>query len=58
MVIDIYTKWARNKKILLLVDCPTRRRFTVLRRVTLVFLSPNMTSVLQPLEQGIVRAMK
>lgn len=65
---DIFTKWARawdreltkkNKKILLLVDnCPAHPHIADLKSITLVFLPPNTTSVLQPMDQGIIRALK
>lgn len=68
MTSDIFTKWIRawdreltkkNKKILLLVDnCPAHPHIADLRSVTLVFLPPNTTSVLQPMDQGIIRALK
>ncbi|CAH0722847.1 unnamed protein product, partial [Brenthis ino] len=65
---DIFTKWARawdreltkkNKKILLLVDnCPAHPHIADLKSITLVFLPSNTTSVLQPMDQGIIRALK
>ncbi|XP_050681804.1 tigger transposable element-derived protein 4-like [Leptidea sinapis] len=68
MTADIFTKWVRawdrqlakkNKKILLLVDnCPAHRHIADLKSITLVFLPPNTTSVLQPMDQGIIRALK
>lgn len=68
MTADIFSKWVRawdreltkkNKKILLLVDnCPAHPHIADLRSVTLVFLPPNTTSLLQPMDQGIIRALK
>ncbi|XP_063896995.1 tigger transposable element-derived protein 4-like [Helicoverpa armigera] len=68
MTADIFTKWVRawdreltkkNKKILLLVDnCPAHPHIADLKSITLVFLPPNTTSVLQPMDQGIIRALK
>lgn len=68
MTAEIFTKWVRawdreltkkNKKILLLVDnCPAHPHIADLKRITLVFLPPNTTSVLQPMDQGIIRALK
>jgi hypothetical protein len=65
---DIFTKWVcswdreltkKGKKILLLVDnCPAHPHVADLRSITLVFLPPNTTSVLQPMDQGIIRALK
>ncbi|XP_062127463.1 tigger transposable element-derived protein 4-like [Drosophila sulfurigaster albostrigata] len=48
-----------KKKILLLVDnCPTHPQIGDLTNITLVFLPPNTTSVLQPMDQGIIRVIK
>lgn len=68
MTSDIFVKWVRNwdrdltkqkKKILLLVDnCPAHPSISDLKSITLIFLPPNTTSVLQPMDQGIIRALK
>ncbi|XP_049315831.1 tigger transposable element-derived protein 4-like [Bactrocera dorsalis] len=68
MTSDIFTKWVRDwdrelektkKKILLLVDnCPAHHKIDDLRSITLVFLPPNTTSILQPMDQGVIRAFK
>ncbi|CAH2088978.1 unnamed protein product [Euphydryas editha] len=68
MTADIFKKWVcawdgeltkKNKKILLLVDnCPAHPHIENLKKITLVFLPPNTTSVLQPMDQGIIRALK
>lgn len=68
MTSDIFIKWVRDwdreltkkqKKILLLVDnCPAHPSISDLRSITLIFLPPNTTSVLQPMDQGIIRALK
>jgi len=68
MTSDIFVKWVRDwdreltkkkKKILLLVDnCPAHPSISDLRSITLIFLPPNTTSVLQPMDQGIIRALK
>lgn len=68
MTSDIFVKWVRDwdreltkqkKKILLLVDnCPAHPSVSDLRSITLVFLPPNTTSTLQPMDQGIIRALK
>lgn len=68
MTSDIFVKWVRNwdrdvtkqkKKILLLVDnCPAYPSIGDLKSITLIFLSPNATSVLQPMDQRIIRALK
>ncbi|XP_060658136.1 tigger transposable element-derived protein 4-like isoform X2 [Drosophila nasuta] len=68
MTSTIFMNWVRhwdaelqtqNKKILLLVDnCPIHPQISDLTNITLVFLPPNTTSVLQPMNQGIIRVIK
>lgn len=68
MVSDLFqeflTDWDNElfkskQKILLLVDnCPAHPAVRNLKAIKLCFLPPNTTSVLQPLDQGIIRAMK
>ncbi|XP_025834752.1 tigger transposable element-derived protein 4-like [Agrilus planipennis] len=68
MTSELLEKWLRDwdrdlvkekKKILLLVDnCPAHPNVTDLKSITLAFLPPNTTSVLQPMDQGIIRAIK
>ncbi|KAK2577650.1 hypothetical protein KPH14_000914, partial [Odynerus spinipes] len=42
-----------------LVDnCPAHPQITGLKFISLVFLPPNTTSVLQAMDQGIIRALK
>lgn len=49
----------KGKKILLLVDnCPAHPDVPNLNCIKLVFLPPNTTSVLQPLDQGVIRSLK
>lgn len=48
-----------HKKILLLVDnCPAHPKVEGLQAIRLEFLPPNTTSVLQPMDQGIIRSLK
>lgn len=48
-----------NRKILLLVDnCPAHSVVPNLTNIKLVFLPPNVTSVLQPMDQGVIRNFK
>ena len=63
MTSDIFEKWLRNwdsqlkskkRKILLLVDnCPAHPVVDNLQCIKLVFLPPNVTSLLQPMDQGV-----
>ena len=53
---EILVKW---RKVLMLVDnCPAHPVIQGLRAVELLFLPPNCTSVLQPMDQGIIRLFK
>jgi len=68
MLSDIFKKWVQQldnkmtllgRKILLFVDnCPAHPEVPGLKAVNLQFLPPNTTSVLQPMDQGIIRALK
>ncbi|XP_050675894.1 tigger transposable element-derived protein 4-like [Leptidea sinapis] len=67
MTSEIFEKWLRNwdaelkannKIVLLLVDnCPAHPAVTNLKCIKLVFLPPNVTSVLQP-SIGVIRCLK
>ena len=48
----------KNRRVILIVDNATCHKFTPLTNVKLVFLPPNTTSLIQPLDQGIIRAFK
>lgn len=50
----------KNRKILLFMDhCPAHPKIVAnLRNITLQFLPPNSTSVLQPMDQGIIKVLK
>ena len=48
-----------GRKIALLIDnCPAHPSVSNLTNVQLVFLPPNTTSVLQPMNQGVIRRLK
>lgn len=65
---DIFTKilcgWdaelmKQKRKILLLVDnCSAHPKIDTLKCIELVFFPPNVTSVLQPMDQGVIRSLK
>lgn len=49
----------KNRKILLLVDnCPSHPELKNLTNIKLVFLPPNTTSILQPMDQGVIKNLK
>lgn len=51
--------WKTKRKIVLLVDnCTAHPHLENLRCIKLVFLPPNTTSVLQPMDQGVIRSLK
>ncbi|XP_014357327.2 tigger transposable element-derived protein 4-like [Papilio machaon] len=68
MTTEIFERWLRNwdaeleeshTKILLLVDnCPAHESVKDLKYIKLVFLPLNVTSVLQPMEQGVIKCLK
>lgn len=68
MTADIFQKaikkWdnelaSQNRKILLLVDnCSAHPDIPVLKNIQMEFLPPNTTSVLQPMDQGVIRSLK
>lgn len=70
MTTDLYEKWlisldkkfaAQKRKILLFVDnCPAHSKSVQnrLKNINLVFFPPNMTSSLQPMDQGIIQNLK
>lgn len=69
MTSEIYESWLNKldkkflrekRKILLFVDnCPSHPKVTGnLQAIRVVFLPPNMTSKLQPLDQGVIKNLK
>ena len=65
---DLFKEWVReqnkkfeceNRKILLIADnCPAHLQFGGLKAIETCFLSPNTTSITQPMDQGVVRSLK
>ena len=65
---DIFTSWlkelvrkmiAEGRKITVIVDnCPAHPNVEGLQTVELIFLTPNTTSKLQPMDQGVIRSLK
>lgn len=66
---DIYKKWLvslnkkfarENRKILLFVDnCPAHpKNIASLSHIDIAYFPPNMTSVVQPMDQGIIQNLK
>ncbi|XP_067939534.1 tigger transposable element-derived protein 6-like [Watersipora subatra] len=68
MVSDIFQTWVRdfdrrmtrkNRKVLLIIDnCPAHPTINGLMSTRLLFTPANTTSVLQPMDQGIIRTFK
>lgn len=68
MTSELFTKFLRewdselqrsSKKILLVVDnCPAHPNVENLKAIKLCFLPPNCTSVLQPMDQGVINSLK
>ena len=68
MTSQIFTEWLAawdsyltkvNRKILLLVDnCTAHPHVSTLKNIQLKFLPPNTTSLIQPMEQGIIKNLK
>lgn len=64
----IFSKWLhnedarfsrQNKKVLFLVDnCPGHGTVTGLKSIQLEFLPANTTALLQPMDQGVIQALK
>ena len=50
---------AQSRKVALLIDnCPVYPEIKNLMNMNLIFLPPNTTSVLQRLDQGVLRSLK
>ena len=65
---EIFEEWfckldqkfcADDRKIALIIDnCPAHPSISNLTNVQIVFLPPNTTSILQPMDQGVIRSLK
>ena len=50
---------AQSRKVALLTDnCPAHPEIKNLTNINMIFLPPNTTSVLQPMDQGVIRSLK
>ena len=68
MISDIFEAWVRTVdklyckkkcKIAIVIDnCPAHPHITGLKNVKLVFLPPNTTAKLQPMDQGVIQNLK
>lgn len=49
----------KNRKILLFIDnCPAHSKIPNLKSIKVIFFPPNMTSVVQPMDQGVIKNFK
>ena len=65
---EIFEEWvcklerkfcADDRKITLVIDnCPVHPSISNLTNVQIVFLPPNTTSILQTIDQGVIRSLK
>ena len=65
---EIFEEWVRkndrkfrtdDRKIALIIDnCPAHPSISNLNNIQLIFLPPNTTSILQPMDQGVIRSLK
>ena len=57
---EMDTKFTKEKKkVALIIDnCPAHPTIDNLKSIELVFLPPNTTSKLQPMDQGVIRSLK
>ena len=60
LVRDVNNKFrAEGRKVVLITDnCPAHPIIVNLSHVKLVFLPPNITSVSQPMDRGVIRCLK
>ena len=65
---DLFGEWIKKldssfrgqdrKVVLMINNCPAYPEIKNLPNINLIFLPPNMTSVLQPMDQGVIRSLK
>ena len=65
---DLFREWirkldssfrAQDRKVILLIDnCPAHPEIKNLTNINLIFSPPNANSVLQPMDQGVIRSLK
>ena len=60
MVVEIDKKFCKqNRNILLFIDnCTAHNSISLMENVKVIFFPPNMTSVFQPIDQGIIKNFK
>ena len=68
MTVELFNQWLagwnsrlqrQNRRILLLIDnCPTHKLTGNYTKIEIDFLPPNCTSVIQPMDQGVVKILK
>ena len=58
--VESFDRWAKTKDqhLVLLIDNAPSHKQVKLDNVLILFLPPNTTSVLQPLDAGIIRSFK
>ncbi|CAK1582598.1 unnamed protein product [Parnassius mnemosyne] len=57
-VLDDHIQIKCRRIIFFIDNCPAHSKDIELKNITLVFLPPNATSKLQPMDQGIIKVLK
>uniref|UniRef100_H3AJP3 HTH CENPB-type domain-containing protein n=1 Tax=Latimeria chalumnae TaxID=7897 RepID=H3AJP3_LATCH len=68
MTSDIFSEWVKkfdrkmecqkHKMVVFIDNCPVHLTVATLKATTVIFLPPNFTSKLQPMDQGIIKSFK